>query len=81
MIDDVTNSITQMFSPPLRAILWRSIALAVALIVVGGIALERIIVWLLDAGGASAEATLGPHAHGPLPALAWVLTTAISWRP
>ena len=41
MIDDVVNSITQMFSPPLRAILWRSILLALALIVVGGIGLER----------------------------------------
>jgi len=76
MIDDVVNSITQMFSPPLRAILWRSIALALALIVVGGIALERIIVWLLDAGGATAEATLGQHAHGPVAALAWILSFA-----
>jgi CysZ protein len=76
MIDDVVNSITQMFAPPLRAILWRSIALAVALIVVGGIALQRVLVWLLDAGGASAEATLGPHAHTPVAILAWVLSFA-----
>jgi CysZ protein len=76
MIDAVVNSITQMFSPQLRAILWRSIALALALIVVGGIALERIIVWLLDAGGASVETTLGPHAHTPVTALAWILSFA-----
>jgi uncharacterized protein involved in cysteine biosynthesis len=76
MIDDVVKSITQMFAPPLRAILWRSIALAVALIVVGGIALQRVLVWLLDAGGASAEATLGPHAHTPVAILAWVLSFA-----
>ncbi len=76
MIDAVANSITQMFAPPLRAILWRSIALALALIVLGGIALDRLIVWLLDAGGASAEATLGPHAHMPVAALAWILSFA-----
>ena len=76
MIDDVVNSITQMFSPPLRAILWRSILLALALIVVGGIGLERFIVWLLDAGGASVETTLGPHAHTPVTVLAWLLSFA-----
>jgi len=76
MIDDVVNSITQMFAPPLRAILWRSIGLALVLIVAGGIALQRVIVWLLDAGGASVETTLGPHAHTPVTALAWILSFA-----
>jgi CysZ protein len=76
MIDDVVNSITQMFAPPLRAILWRSIGLALVLIVAGGIALQRIIVWLLDAGGASVETTLGPHAHNPVTVLAWLLSFA-----
>jgi uncharacterized protein involved in cysteine biosynthesis len=77
MIDDVVNSITQMFAPPLRAILWRSIALAVALIVAGGIALARVITWLLDAGGASADATFGPHAHTPVAILGWALTLGV----
>jgi uncharacterized protein involved in cysteine biosynthesis len=76
MIDDVVNSITQMFAPPLRAILWRSIGLALVLIVAGGIALQRAIVWLLDAGGTSVETTLGPHAHTPVAALAWILSFA-----
>jgi CysZ protein len=76
MIDDVINAITQMFSPPLRAVLWRSIGLALALIVAVGIALERIIVWMLGAGSASVETTLGPHAHAPATALAWLLSFA-----
>ncbi len=76
MIDDVINAITQMFSPPLRAVLWRSIGLALALIVVVGIALERLIVWMLGAGSASVETTLGPHAHAPATALAWLLSFA-----
>ena len=74
MIDDITNTVTQMFSPALRAILWKSIALALALIVAGGIALQRVIVWLLDTGGTHVETTLGPHAHTPVTALAWLLT-------
>jgi CysZ protein len=76
MIDDVINSITQMFSPPLRAVLWRSIGLALALIVAVGIALERIIVWLLGAGSSTVETTLGPQAHGPVTALAWLFSFA-----
>jgi uncharacterized protein involved in cysteine biosynthesis len=76
MIDDVINAITQMFSPPLRAVLWRSIGLALALIVVAGIALERLIVWVLGAGSATVETTLGPNAHAPVHALAWLLSFA-----
>ena len=55
-----------MFSPPLRAMLWKSIALALALIVVVGIVLDRLIVWLIGAGSASVETTLGPHAPWPV---------------
>ena len=76
MIDDAIQAITQMVSPPLRAVLWRSIGLALALIVAVGIALERLIVWMLGAGSASVETTLGPHAHAPATALAWLLSFA-----
>jgi CysZ protein len=76
MIDAAINAITQMFSRPLRAVLWKSIALALALIVVVGIVLERIIVWMLGAGSATVETTLGPHAHAPATALAWLLSFA-----
>ena len=50
--------------------------MALALIVVGGIGLERVIVWLLGAGGEHVETSLGPHAHGPVTALAWLLSFA-----
>jgi CysZ protein len=74
MFDDAVNAITQMLSPPLRAVLGKSIALALALIVAAAIALERLIVHLLGAGGASVETTFGPHAHLPVSALAWLLS-------
>jgi CysZ protein len=78
MLDDFVNAITQMFSPPMRAILWKSILLALALIVVVGIALDRLIVHLVDFGGASVETSVGPHAHLPVDAIAWMLSIAAS---
>jgi CysZ protein len=78
MLDDAVKAITQIFAPPLRAVLWKSIALALALIVLIGIALDRFIVWLIGAGSSSLETTLGPHAHGPATALAWLLSVAAS---
>lgn len=78
MLDDAVNALTQMFSPPLRAVLWKSIGLALALIVAVGIALERLIAWLVGSGGASVESTLGPHAHVPASIVAWVLSIAAS---
>jgi CysZ protein len=78
MLDDAIKALTQMFSPPLRAVLWRSIALALALIVVIGIVLHRLIAHLIGAGSASVETTLGPHVHEPVSALAWLLSVAAS---
>jgi uncharacterized protein involved in cysteine biosynthesis len=76
MLDDTINAISQMFSAPLRAILWKTIALALALIVVVAAVLERLIAHLVGLGGSSVETTLGPHAHAPVEALAWVLSIA-----
>lgn len=76
MLDDAIKAIAQMFSPPLRAVLWRSIGLALALIVVLAILLERTIVWLVGTGSRSAEAALGPNAHLPVDAIAWLLSLA-----
>ncbi len=76
MFDDAISAIEQMFSPPLRAVLWKSIGLAVALVIAVALALERAIVWLVGAGGASAETALGPHAHLPVDVIAWLLSIA-----
>jgi CysZ protein len=76
MLDDAARALSQMFSPPLRAVLWKSIGLALALIVVVGIALNRLIMWLLGAGSAAVETGLGPHAHMPATVLAWLLSVA-----
>jgi len=74
MLDDATKAIAQMFSPPLRAVLWKSIGLALLLIIALAAALERIILWLVGVGSTSAETALGPYAHFPVDAVAWLLS-------
>ena len=76
MFNAAIDALTDMFSPPLRAVLWKSIGLALALIVALGIAFDRLIVHLVGAGGASVEGTLGPHAHLPVGVIAWLLSFA-----
>jgi CysZ protein len=76
MIDAAIKAISQLFSPPLRAVLWKSIGLALALIVVIGIVLERLIVHFVGAGSASLESTLGTSSHLPVSILAWLLSIA-----
>jgi CysZ protein len=76
MLDAASKALAQMLSPPLRAVLWKSVGLALALIIVASIALDRLIVWLLGAGSASVETTLGPNAHVPANVVAWILSIA-----
>lgn len=76
MLDDAAKALGQMLSPPLRAILLKSIGLALAVILVVAIALDRLIVWLLGAGTASLEQGVGPQIHTPVTAIAWLLSFA-----
>lgn len=76
MLDDAFKTLGQMLSPPLRAVLWKSIGLAIALIVIVVIALDRLIIWLVGAGSAAVESGFGPHAHLPATAIAWLLSVA-----
>jgi CysZ protein len=76
MLDAAVKAIVQMFSPPLRAVLWKSIALALGLIIILAAVLYRLIVWLVGSGSNSAETTFGPYAHWPVEAIAWLLSIA-----
>jgi CysZ protein len=78
MIEDAIKALVQMFSPPLRAVLWKSIGLGLALIVAVGAALDRLIIWLVGTGSTSAETTFGPHAHYLVSVIAWLLSVAAS---
>jgi CysZ protein len=76
MFDAAIKAITQMFSPPFRAVLMKSIGLALVLIVLIGAGVYRLLSWLTAAGGDWAEIALGPYAHTPLAIMAWMLSIA-----
>jgi uncharacterized protein involved in cysteine biosynthesis len=74
MLDAVIKALCQMFSPPLRALLLKTIGLALVLVVLVGIGLHRLLVWLALLGESWAESVLGATAHAPLVLLAWILS-------
>lgn len=76
MIDAAIKALSQMLSPPMRSILWRSIALALVLIAVLAVGLQRLLSWFATYGEGWAEAALGPGFHTPLNALAWLVSIA-----
>ncbi|HEY3641169.1 MAG TPA: sulfate transporter family protein [Xanthobacteraceae bacterium] len=78
MLDAAAQALSQMFSPPFRAVLLKSIGLALILIIIIGIGLHDLLAWLAGAGEGFAENALGPNAHGPLAVLAFILTIAAS---
>lgn len=76
MLDAAAKALSQMLSPPMRSILWRSIGLALVLIIVLAIGLQRLLSWFATYGERWAEALLGPSFHTPLDILAWILSIA-----
>ena len=76
MLGAATQALSQMFSPPFRTVLVKSIGLALILIVIIGIGLHHLLAWIANAGEGFAEQTLGPNAHGPLAVLAFILSIA-----
>ena len=59
MLDAAVKALSQMFSPPFRTVLWKSVGLALVLIVIIGIAVQRLLVWLATYGTDWAEGLLG----------------------
>jgi CysZ protein len=74
MFDAAIKALTQMFSPAFRRVLLKSIGLALVLVVLIGIGLNRLFSWMATAGAGWAEATAGGHAAWQV--LAWVLSIA-----
>jgi CysZ protein len=76
MLDAAVKALMQILSPPMRAILYKAIGLALVLIVVLAIGLQRLLSWFAVSGEGWAEATLGPGFHTPLNILAWIVSIA-----
>jgi CysZ protein len=76
MLDAAIKALSQILSPPMRSILWRSIGLALVLITVLAIGLQRLLSWFATSGEGWAEAMLGPTSHTPLNVLSWIVSIA-----
>jgi uncharacterized protein involved in cysteine biosynthesis len=76
MLDAAVKALAQMLSPPFRSVLWKSVGLALVLIVLIGIGMQRGLAWLATAGETWGESVLGGAAHMPLLILAWFLSIA-----
>jgi CysZ protein len=77
MLEAAFKALSQMISPPFRAVLLRSAGLALVLLAVLAVALFRLLEWLSGSGTTWLEGTLGPSAHGALAVLGWVLAFAL----
>ena len=76
MFEAAGKALAQMTSPPFRRVLLKSIGLALIMIVLVAIGLQRVLSWLAQSGGMWAETALGPQAHTPAAVLVWVLAIA-----
>jgi CysZ protein len=77
MLEAVFKALGQMFTRPFRAVLFKSVALAIALMVVIVVALFRLLEWLSGTGMDWLEVSIGPAAHGPLAVLGWIIAIAL----
>jgi len=76
MLDDAVKALSQILSAPMRSILWRSIGLALVLIVVLAIGLQKLLNWFATSGELWADASLGAGFHTPLHVLSWIVSVA-----
>jgi CysZ protein len=74
MIDAAVKALAQMFAPSLRAVLLKAVGLALLLIVIIGVVLNRIFSGLAERGADWAEQTSGFAPHAAWASLAWVLS-------
>ena len=74
MFDAAFRALSQLFSPPLRAVLMKAIGLALLLIFIIGIGLNRVFSALAENGAQWAEQTAGFAPHTAWATLAWVLS-------
>ncbi len=76
MVKAVALALGQMLSPPFRAVLTKSVALALLLIVLLGVGAHRLLVWLASFGEHWMDTALGTSAHTFVVVLAWIFSIA-----
>ncbi|HEX7791287.1 MAG TPA: sulfate transporter family protein [Afipia sp.] len=76
MFDAALKALSQILSPPMRSILWKSVGLALVLIVAAAVALQRLLSWLAGSGEVWAETMVGSDYHMLITILAWIVSIA-----
>ncbi len=76
MLDAAFKALSQILSPPMRSILWKSVGLALVLIVAAAVALQRLLSWLAGSGELWAETMVGSDYHTLINILAWIVSIA-----
>ena len=74
MLEAAFIALSQLFSPPLRRVLMKSVGLALLMIIIIGIGLNRIFSSLAASGANWAEQTSGFAPHAAWATLAWVMS-------
>jgi CysZ protein len=74
MIEAAVKALSQMFSPPFRQVLWKSIGLALILIVLISIGMYHGFAWLAASGAVWAESNAGMVPDTVWTVLVWILS-------
>jgi CysZ protein len=78
MFDAAFKAFSQILSPPLRRVLWKSVGLALLVIVIIGVGLQRLLAYLADSGATWAEQTAGAAPYDAWGWFAWFLSIVAS---
>src|SRR4051812_44407086 len=78
MIDAVVKTLSQMFSPPFRRVLLKSIGLALVLLVLLGVGTYHGFTWIATSGEAWGRSHIGVLPGSVWTALIWIFTIAAS---
>jgi CysZ protein len=74
MLDAAVKALSQILSPPMRSILWRSIGLALVLITLLAFGLQRLLSWFASSGEVWLDGMLGPSFDTSINVLAWIIS-------
>jgi uncharacterized protein involved in cysteine biosynthesis len=77
MLDAAFKALGQMFSPPFRLVLLKSVGLATLCLAAVALALFHLLEWLSGAGMGWLEGAIGSLAHSPLAVLSWIIAVAL----
>jgi CysZ protein len=76
MFEAAAKALSQILSPSMRAILWKSAGAALVLIAIVAVALQRLLSWLVTYGATTADGALGPAFDMPINIMTWILSIA-----